>query len=74
MKNLNEIIGANVRRYRIQNKLSQKKLGKMLHSTNLSVHNWESGITLPSAIFLKGMSEVFGCSIDDLFRSTENEP
>lgn len=51
--------------------MKQTDLAKLIYCTNETISNWENGKTYPTAFFLKKMSEVFECSIDDFFEGAE---
>lgn len=56
-----------IKELREQKNLSQNSLAVLLGVTQGAVHQWESGITKPRANILIKISNIFGCTIDDLF-------
>ena len=48
--------------------LTQAELGRRLGITRAAVYCWESGTNWPSAYWLPLISEILGCSIDELFK------
>lgn len=68
MDELSLMLGNNIRRLRKQHKLKQTELAVLIYSSNNSISAWERGVNQPTAYFLKKLSEVFGCTIDDLFK------
>lgn len=71
MDALCRIIGDNIRFKRRRRRMKQTDLAKLIYCTNETISNWENGKTYPTAFFLKKMSEVFECSIDDFFEGAE---
>lgn len=51
---------------RTRNGLTQKQVAKHLQTTQQTVQRWESGHTAIPASYLKDLSVLFGCSIDEL--------
>lgn len=56
----------NLTQYLKANNLSLKELAKRLDVPLSTVHGWVNGIPPKNILTLKKISEVFGCSIDDL--------
>lgn len=52
---------------RVNAKLTQKELAKILGVSNVTVVNWESGKTEPSASQLRRISELSGIPLDFIF-------
>lgn len=48
--------------------LTQKETANKLGVHQTSVHFWESGKTAPRVAHLMKLMELYGCTIDDLFR------
>ena len=71
---LQETIGANVKRMREALGWSQNKLAFFIYGRNCNpvVSRWEKGEFCPNAFALKGLSEAFGCTIDELFREVQD--
>ena len=61
----------NLRELRKNKKLSQQKLGELLHVSQQSIHKYENGITSPDIETLKLMAEKFNTSVDYLLDLTE---
>jgi len=51
---------------RVGRKLSQDELAKMLNIDRSTIARWESGEMKPRASKLLKLSEIFGCSVDEL--------
>ena len=60
-------INENIRKLRLQKRLSQEGLGEMLGVSAQAVSKWEQGITSPDISLLPAMAECFGVTIDSLF-------
>ena len=52
---------------RVNAKLTQKELAEILGISNVTVVNWEKGITEPSASQLRKISELSGIPLDFIF-------
>ncbi len=63
-------VGARIKKYRQMNKLTQFKLGELIDINQRQIALIESGKSYPSLPTLLKLSEVFKCSLSDLF---ENE-
>lgn len=70
LDSLANIIGNNVRKRREAMDLTMNELAHRLNGYRQCalVHGWETGSRCPSAYMLKRLSEVFNCTIDELFR------
>ena len=53
---------------RKRNGYTQCSLAKELGVSQQAVSNWENGSTEPSVEMLCKLSEIFGCTIDELIR------
>lgn len=63
---IRESIKLNLRRYRLNNQLTQADLCEVLSIDRTTYTKWESGDTLPNLIHLTKLSKIYGVSIDDL--------
>ena len=61
----------NLKLLRINQKLSQQKLGELLHVSQQSIHKYENNITSPDIETLKLMAKFFSTSIDYLIGLTD---
>lgn len=59
----------NLRRLRLEKKLTQEQLANMLGVSVQSVSRWECGNTLPDVMLLPDIARLYGVTIDDLYRS-----
>lgn len=64
-------IGDNIKKYRKQNKLTQKQLGDLIGKSTISVRKYEANDITPSLQVLGDISVAFNITISDL---TNNEP
>jgi len=48
--------------------LTQERFGEMLGVSNQAVSKWESGAALPDVMLLPRIAEIFGITIDELYR------
>lgn len=60
-----------IKELRKARRMSQAELAEMLHITQTSVSQWETGKTEPSFDTLVKMSEIFGVTIDYILGSDE---
>lgn len=54
--------------------LTQKQVAEALNVTQGNVSSWESGRIYPTVPALVKMSDMFGCTIDELLFDREKEP
>lgn len=58
--------GEKVRRYRENNKLTQKDLGEQLHLTDDAIYKWEAGKSYPDVPMLRKLVELTGYDAETL--------
>lgn len=56
---------------RIEQKVSQQELGKIVNSSKMAISHWESGHSEPSIAQLIILSDFFGVTVDYLIGKTE---
>ncbi len=61
-------LSGQIKRHRDKLGLSQEELAERVFVTRQSVSNWENGKTYPDIHSLLLLSEVFGCSLDELIK------
>lgn len=66
------VIGEQIKKYRVQKKYTQEKLGSMIGVTTQAVSKWERGGT-PDAEVLPQLADALGVSIDALFGRKEQD-
>lgn len=62
----------NLKKLRLERKLSQQKLAEQFGITQQAIYNYENGITEPDIYMLKRMAEFFHTSIDYLVGRIED--
>ncbi len=63
---VNEILGANIRKYRLAFNWTQEKLADALCVSHQVISKWENGIATPDIVTLYSLSRIFNVSLDDL--------
>ena len=66
------VIGEQIKKYRVQKRYTQEKLGNMIGVTTQAVSKWERGGT-PDAEVLPQLADALGVSIDALFGRDEQD-
>lgn len=61
-----EIVGKRIAAYRIKCGLTQAQLGEKVYVSTQAVSKWEMGGAIPGIDVLLHLSQLFGCSINDL--------
>lgn len=64
----NEIFSNNLRRLRLDKRLTQEQLANTLGVSVQSVSRWECGNTLPDVMLLPEIARLYGVTVDDLYR------
>ena len=62
---------SNLRGERCRLDLTQEDLAEQIGVSPVTIRQWESGVTKPSASNLLAMSDLFGCSVDYLLQRTD---
>lgn len=65
-------IGENIRRLRIERRMTQEQLAEILNVTNAAVSKWERGDSFPDITMLFPIADYFGVSVDALIGHEEN--
>lgn len=65
---MNNILGENLKKFRIYKKYTQEQAAQLLSVSPQSVSRWENGSTLPDVMMLPKIAEIYGVTIDDLYR------
>lgn len=68
MKNINLIIGNNIKELRKINKMTQNDLAEKLNYSNKAVSRWESGEVIPDVQTINNICEVFEIPIENIFK------
>ncbi len=67
-------IGETIKKLRLDNKLTQNDLAKMLDVTRVAVSKWELDKSYPSMDNLRAISKIFNVTFDELFEEPKKEP
>ena len=70
---VNMELGKQIKKYRIENELSQEDLANKIYVTRQSISNWENDKTYPDVNSLVLLSEIFQVSIDELIKGDLNK-
>ncbi len=65
--------GNNISYYRKANGLTQSALGEKLSYSDKAVSKWERGESAPDVYVIYRMSEIFGCSVNDIIGQNEKD-
>ena len=65
-------IGENIRRLRLERRMTQEQLAEILNVTNAAVSKWERGDSFPDITMLFPIADYFGVSVDALMGHEEN--
>ena len=71
--NQTEILRKNLSIFRKQRHLTQEQLANELGLTFQAISKWENGLSCPDISLLPQLAEIFGVTIDDLFREQAEE-
>ena len=71
--NQTEILRKNLSIFRKQRHLTQEQLANELGLTFQAISKWENGLSCPDISLLPQLAEIFGVTIDDLFREQTEE-
>lgn len=73
MKELREIIAANISSLRNEKKITQIKLAEMLNYSDKAVSKWERGESLPDISVLKQIADYFEVTVDYLLSESHDD-
>lgn len=62
----------NLKRFRIARNLTQEQAAEELNVSSQTVSRWECNTTLPDVIILPRLAELYGVTIDDLFKENNS--
>ena len=65
---MNENFSKNLRKMRLEKKLTQEQVAEKLGVSAQSVSRWETGATFPDVMMLPEISRLYGVLVDDLFK------
>ena len=61
-------IADNVKRLREARRMTQEQLANELGVTFQAVSKWENGVTMPDVMMMPQIAQVFGITIDELYK------
>lgn len=64
-------ISERIKKYRRENKLSQKAFGNLVGVSAQAVYKWEQDLCYPDIFTLPRLASFLGCSTDDFFIKDE---
>ena len=67
MKDVNLVIGNNIKELRKANKLTQYELAEKLNYSNKAISRWESGEVIPDVQTLNKLCEIFNIPLSSIF-------
>jgi transcriptional regulator with XRE-family HTH domain len=73
MKELRDVIAANICLLRTEKGITQSKLAQVLNYSDKAVSKWERGESIPDVGVLKQIADYFGVSVDYLLSETHTE-
>ena len=62
----------NLKRFRIARNLTQEQAAEELNVSSQTVSRWECNTTLPDVVILPRLAELYGVTIDDLFKESNS--
>ena len=67
------LLGKKIRQFREEKNFSQNQLGRKIAVSPQNIGKYEQGITVPSALVVKRMAQVFGVTADTLLNENGQE-
>ncbi|MBQ8555287.1 MAG: helix-turn-helix transcriptional regulator [Clostridia bacterium] len=61
-------LSSNLRKLRLEKKLTQEQAAEALGVSAQSVSRWETSVTFPDVLLLPGIARLYGVLVDDLFK------
>ena len=62
------ILSENLKKYRTARNLTQEQVASVLGLNAQTISRWECGTTLPDVLILPEISELYGITVDDLYK------
>ena len=69
MDEINSILADNMARLRRESGMTQSELAERLHYSDKLISKWERGDAAPNAASLWQLAQIFGVTVDELFRA-----
>ena len=67
---MNDNFSKNLRKLRLEKKLTQEQVAEKLGVSAQSVSRWETGATFPDVMMLPEIARMYGVLVDDLFKES----
>lgn len=64
------ILSENLKRFRLEKNYTQEDVANILNVNPQTISRWECGTTMPDVLLLPQISEIYGITIDDLYRKS----
>ena len=68
------MLSENIKRLRTEQGLTQAELAEQLHVVRQTVSKWEQGTSVPDALLLQKLAEIFGTDADSLLGTAKAAP
>ena len=65
---MNNILGTNLKRFRLAKNYTQEQAAQLLNISHKSLSRWECGSTMPDVMLLPDIARLYCVTVDDLFR------
>lgn len=65
---MNNLLSENLKRLRLSGKYTQEQAAQLLAVSPQTVSRWETAATMPDVMLLPKIAEIYGVTVDDLFR------
>lgn len=66
------VLSNNLKRFRIARNLTQEQAAEELNVSAQTISRWECNTTLPDVAILPSLAQLYGVTIDDLFKENKN--
>lgn len=73
MSELRDVVAKNISELRQKNEMTQLGLAQKLNYSDKAISKWERGESFPDIFMLKRIADLFGVSVDYLFREDHSE-
>ncbi len=67
---MDERLGKNIRKLRLEKKMTQEQMAEKCNVMAQTVSRWETGVTFPDVMLLPVIARLFGVLVDDLFQES----
>ncbi len=66
----NHVFSENMKKFRLEKKLTQEEVADVLNVSTQAVSRWACGTTMPDIMLLPKIAELYGITIDSLYRKS----